>query len=104
MDYSPVRPVPKDNIEIDDICDFVVGTFSGFRCFSLLTDHSDSFAKDVVGIAANAHLALADRYGPDHPSCLELAQLNSDAVDFAKSGVAVHIPQRLVASSPHFVR
>ncbi|KAJ7358168.1 RNA dependent RNA polymerase-domain-containing protein [Mycena albidolilacea] len=79
MDYSPVRPVPKDNITIDDVCDFAV----------------DFFEKDVVGVVANAHLALADRHGPDHPSCLELAQLHSNAVDFAKSGVAVVIPQRL---------
>ncbi|KAJ7849210.1 RNA dependent RNA polymerase-domain-containing protein [Mycena olivaceomarginata] len=79
MDYSPVRPVPKDNITIDDICDFAV----------------DFFEKDVVGAVANAHLALADQHGPDHPSCLELAQLHSNAVDFAKSGVAVVIPQRL---------
>ncbi|KAJ7469306.1 RNA dependent RNA polymerase-domain-containing protein [Mycena galericulata] len=79
MDYTPVQPIRKDNINIDDICDFVV----------------DFIKSDVLGIVASIHQAVADRLGPQHPHCLELAKLNSDAVDFAKSGVPVHIPEHL---------
>ncbi|KAJ7678631.1 RNA dependent RNA polymerase-domain-containing protein [Mycena rosella] len=79
MDYTPVTPITKDRVEIADICDFVV----------------EFIKSDVLGIVASHHLAVADRFGPEHPDCLELAQLNSNAVDFAKSGVAVHIPSRL---------
>ncbi|KAF7362659.1 RNA-dependent RNA polymerase [Mycena venus] len=79
MDYAPVTPVRKDKVEISDICDFVV----------------DFIKSDVLGLVASDHQALADWLGPEHPDCLELAKLNSDAVDFPKSGVAVHIPQRL---------
>ncbi|KAJ7748955.1 RNA dependent RNA polymerase-domain-containing protein [Mycena metata] len=79
MDYTPVTPVRKDKVEIEDICDFVV----------------DFIKSDVLGIVASNHQAIADRLGPEHETCLELAKLNSDAVDFAKSGVPVHIPQRL---------
>jgi RNA-dependent RNA polymerase len=54
----------------------------------------DFIKSDVLGIVASNHLALADRLGPEHPDCIDLAKLNSDAVDFAKSGVPVHIPEQ----------
>ncbi|KAK7057907.1 RNA-dependent RNA polymerase [Favolaschia claudopus] len=79
MDYTPVKPREKPDINMDNICDFVV----------------DFIRSDVLGLVASNHLALADTYGPEHDLCLELAKLNSDAVDFPKSGVAVHIPQHL---------
>ncbi|KAJ7032255.1 RNA dependent RNA polymerase-domain-containing protein [Mycena alexandri] len=79
MDYTAVTPVRKDKVEIEDICDFVV----------------DFIKSDVLGIVASNHQAIADRLGPEHENCLELAKLNSDAVDFAKSGVPVHIPTHL---------
>lgn len=52
----------------------------------------DFIKSDILGIVASDHQALADRFGPEHPNCIALAKLNSDAVDFAKSGVPVHIP------------
>ncbi|KAJ7799689.1 RNA dependent RNA polymerase-domain-containing protein [Mycena olivaceomarginata] len=79
MDYSPVTPVRKDIVHISDVCDFVV----------------DFIRSDVLGLVASDHQALADRFGPQHDDCLELAKYNSHAVDFPKSGVAVHIPGRL---------
>ncbi|KAJ6599411.1 RNA-dependent RNA polymerase [Mycena sp. CBHHK59/15] len=82
MDYTPVTPVRKDKIEIGDICDFVV----------------DFIKSDVLGIVASYFQATADRRGPASAACLELAQLNSDAVDFPKSGVPVHIPAACVLS------
>ncbi|KAJ7445328.1 RNA dependent RNA polymerase-domain-containing protein [Mycena latifolia] len=79
MDYTAVPPIKKDKVEIADICEFVV----------------DFIKSDVLGIVASHHQAIADRFGPEHRDCLELAKLNSDAVDFAKSGVPVHIPPHL---------
>ncbi|KAJ7076679.1 RNA dependent RNA polymerase-domain-containing protein [Mycena belliarum] len=79
MDYTAVPPIKRDKVEIEDICEFVV----------------DFIKSDVLGIVASHHQAVADRFGPEHPDCIELAKLNSDAVDFAKSGVAVHIPSHL---------
>ncbi|KAJ7659552.1 RNA dependent RNA polymerase-domain-containing protein [Mycena polygramma] len=85
MDYTAVPPRRKEKVEIADICDFV----------------ADFIKSDVLGIVASNFQALADQLGPTHPDCIELAKLNSDAVDFAKSGVAVHIPGQLVASLPN---
>ncbi|KAJ7142258.1 RNA dependent RNA polymerase-domain-containing protein [Mycena epipterygia] len=79
MDYTPVKPIQKDKVEISDIRGFVV----------------DFIKSDILGIVASDHQALADRFGPEHPDCIALAKLNSDAVDFAKSGVPVHIPDWL---------
>jgi RNA-dependent RNA polymerase len=41
---------------------------------------------DNLGIIANSHLAFADQFGCESPECLELADLHSTAVDFAKTG------------------
>ncbi|KAJ6592772.1 RNA dependent RNA polymerase-domain-containing protein [Mycena capillaripes] len=79
MDYTPVTPTRKEKVEISDICDFV----------------ADFIKSDVLGIVASNFQALADQLGPQHPDCLDLAKLNSDAVDFPKSGVPVHIPEYL---------
>ncbi|KAJ7627136.1 RNA dependent RNA polymerase-domain-containing protein [Roridomyces roridus] len=79
MDYTGVPPVKKVNITMDDVCDFFV-----------------TFVKsDVLGIVAHCWQAMADYWGPQHEYCLELAKYNSDAVDFPKSGMVVHIPDRL---------
>lgn len=45
---------------------------------------------DVLGRVCNAHLALADQLSPSDEQCLTLARLASQAVDFTKTGVAVH--------------
>ncbi|KAF8160383.1 RNA dependent RNA polymerase-domain-containing protein [Mycena galopus ATCC 62051] len=79
MDYSPVKPIQKAKVEIADIRGFVV----------------DFIRSDILGLVASDHMALADRFGPEHPDCLELAKLHSDAVDFPKSGVPVHLPPHL---------
>ncbi|KAF7350656.1 RNA-dependent RNA polymerase [Mycena sanguinolenta] len=79
MDYTPVTPVKKDKVEMFDIENFV----------------ADFIKSDVLGLVASDLMALADLHGPAHPSCLKLAQINSDAVDFPKSGVPVHVPDEL---------
>ncbi|CAK5281970.1 unnamed protein product [Mycena citricolor] len=79
MDYTPVVPLRKDRIAISDICQFVV----------------DFIRSDILGLVASDIMALSDHLGPTHPDCLELAKINSDAVDFAKSGVPVHQPSHL---------
>ncbi|KAJ6493259.1 RNA dependent RNA polymerase-domain-containing protein [Mycena sanguinolenta] len=79
MDYTPVTPVKKNKVEMVDIENFV----------------ADFIKSDVLGLVASDFQALADRFGPAHPDCLQLAKLNSDAVDFPKSGVPVHIPDYL---------
>ena len=44
---------------------------------------------DVLGRICNAHLALADQFGPQDQECINLAGLASKAVDFGKTGVPV---------------
>ena len=48
--------------------------------------------RDILGKVANLHLALCDQYGKEGPktsNCLQLAHLQSIAVDFAKHGECV---------------
>lgn len=48
---------------------------------------------DHLGVIATRHMILADQreLGTQDPDCLKLAQLHSDAVDFAKSGKFVEL-------------
>ncbi|KAL1413347.1 hypothetical protein Q8F55_001106 [Vanrija albida] len=48
---------------------------------------------DVLGQVDNAHLAQADINDPSHPTCLDLAEIHSTAVDFAKTGKAALLPK-----------
>jgi RNA-dependent RNA polymerase len=55
-----------------------------------------------LGIVANLHMIHADLRGPCDPLCLELAELHSRAVDAAKTGDQVNIPDNLrVTQTPH---
>lgn len=49
----------------------------------------DFIKNDVLGRICNAHLALADQFGPQDQECIDLAGLASKAVDFGKTGVPV---------------
>ncbi|KAI0752286.1 RdRP-domain-containing protein [Irpex lacteus] len=66
-----------------------------YKCSNPVTldqtkEHFVDFIKnDVLGRVCNAHLALADRHGPQSAECIELAGLASKAVDFCKTGVPV---------------
>eukprot|EP01053_Blabericola_migrator_P002492 Blabericola_migrator_1__2491@NODE_16_length_23467_cov_90_205256_g13_i0_p1_GENE_NODE_16_length_23467_cov_90_205256_g13_i0NODE_16_length_23467_cov_90_205256_g13_i0_p1_ORF_typecomplete_len2094_score425_63RdRP/PF05183_12/7_9e119Thioredoxin/PF00085_20/0_2_NODE_16_length_23467_cov_90_205256_g13_i0932915610 len=68
-----------------------------------------------LGLIANRWLAYAhqpeiyEAHPPKHKAasdeCQELAALHSKAVDFAKTGIPAHIPQRLkIKSYPHFMK
>ena len=46
---------------------------------------------DLLGHISILHLRIADSLDPGCQSCLELAELASQAVDFPKTGAAVHI-------------
>jgi hypothetical protein len=48
---------------------------------------------DVVGMVANKHTIIADQSieGVLDPKCLDLAELNSQAVDYPKTGYVVVI-------------
>ena len=67
---------------------------------------ADYIVNDSLGIISNAHIVFADR----EPSkamaepCIELAKLNSIAVDFPKTGVPAIIPPHLrVKEFPDFM-
>jgi len=68
---------PKKLLEnestINDVADFVV----------------DFINNDMLGIIATNFLLISDIRGIFHPDCLQLAELHSWAVDFAKNGVPV---------------
>lgn len=82
MDYQAPKPVVLDrNVQITDIQKFFVSYIKN----------------DKLGRIANAHVAYADKtpLGIFSPECLELAELHSAAVDFAKTGVPAFLPRDL---------
>ncbi|ONI28221.1 hypothetical protein PRUPE_1G132100 [Prunus persica] len=69
-------------------------------------DHDDNGVNDNLGIICNAHIVLADRehWKANSASCIELAHLNSHAVDSTKTGVVVKVPSHLrVHEYPDFM-
>ncbi|BBG93157.1 hypothetical protein Prudu_001082 [Prunus dulcis] len=61
---------------------------------------------DNLGIICNAHIVFADRehWKASSASCIELAHLNSHAVDSPKTGVVVKVPSHLrVHEYPDFM-
>ncbi|KAM3447989.1 hypothetical protein MY3296_008195 [Beauveria thailandica] len=77
-------------VEVDDLRNFAVKYMKN----------------DCLGLIAVAHLAHADNLGLNHPTCLQLAKLHSQAVDYLKTGVpaewnrARYQPRRW----PHFMQ
>lgn len=91
MDFTPDKPIEKtEPITIADISDFFVTYMQN----------------DSLGQIAHAHLAQADRQdaGVLDETCLELAALHSQAVDYPKSGIPAKITKELRPSKwPHFM-
>ncbi|CAO3704038.1 unnamed protein product [Rhizopus stolonifer] len=74
-----------------------------------MNDIKDSFVKyvqhDSLGQIANAYLANTDIYGPMDLHCIELAQLHSRAVDFAKTGRRAVMQKHLIPEKyPDFMQ
>eukprot|EP01105_Mastigella_eilhardi_P027351 TRINITY_DN839_c0_g1_i9.p1 TRINITY_DN839_c0_g1~~TRINITY_DN839_c0_g1_i9.p1 ORF type:complete len:1153 (-),score=229.73 TRINITY_DN839_c0_g1_i9:1465-4923(-) len=91
LDYVPLQPItlqPEVHIGASHLADNFVNNMR----------NSD------LGVICNAHLAQADRLGPLHAYCKELAVLASLAVDFPKVGVPIKIPRNLYPTSfPHWM-
>ncbi|CAB5366262.1 unnamed protein product [Rhizophagus irregularis] len=90
MNYKGQKPEVVEKVTMDDIKKFFVN-----YVFS-----------DQLGRIANAHLARADFYpeGAKHESCIKLAHLHSDAVDFPKTGIPAVFPTKLrVSKFPDFM-
>ncbi|KAI9841292.1 MAG: hypothetical protein M1837_000778 [Sclerophora amabilis] len=91
MDYTPPPARTLDRpVEDDDITDFFV----------------QYMKNDALGSIAHAHLARADRspLGVKDEKCLELADLHSMAVDYAKTGEPARLPRKLRPREyPHFM-
>ena len=91
MDYTPPPPLPVEHeITVDDLTSFFV----------------QYMKNDTLGNIAMAHLATADDapLAAKDPRCIELAQLHSKAVDYAKSGHAAQMPPSLKPRRwPHFM-
>jgi RNA-dependent RNA polymerase len=91
MDFSPEKPVEKEEpITVSDISDFFVTYMQN----------------DSLGQIAHAHLAQADieDEGVNSETCLEIAKLHSQAVDYPKSGIAAQMSRDLRPRRwPHFM-
>ncbi|GBC04988.1 hypothetical protein RclHR1_00060001 [Rhizophagus clarus] len=90
MNYKAQKPDEVDRVTMDHIKKFFVN-----YVFS-----------DQLGRIANAHLARADYFpeGAKHESCIRLAHLHSDAVDFPKTGIPAKFPLNLrVKEFPDFM-
>ncbi|EJD52223.1 RdRP-domain-containing protein [Auricularia subglabra TFB-10046 SS5] len=73
---TPERRKLKDReATIDDVADFVV----------------EYINSDVLGLVATTHLVIADQHpdGVRAHKCMQLAELHSTAVDYAKTGIPV---------------
>ncbi|CAG8486874.1 30761_t:CDS:2 [Gigaspora margarita] len=83
MDYNAPQPILVDHVTIDHIKKFFV----------------NYILSDNLGLISNAHLAKADlaENGAFHGTCLRLAQLNCEAVDFPKTGIPAIFPNELKA-------
>ncbi|KAI4336114.1 hypothetical protein L6164_014683 [Bauhinia variegata] len=82
MDYTGRRPRIMDHdVTLEEIQQFFV----------------DYMINDTLGAISTAHLVLADREPEKARSrkCLELAELHSMAVDFAKTGAPAEMPRTL---------
>lgn len=90
MDYTAPPPKRSEGaVTVDDMTSFFV----------------THMKHDNLGPIAVAHRYWADRLqdGVKDPVCLELAQLHSMAVDYAKTGVPAEMPKRLrVQIWPHW--
>jgi RNA-dependent RNA polymerase len=91
MDFTPEKPTEKvEPITISDISDFFVTYMKN----------------DSLGQIAHAHLAQADQEdaGVNSHTCLELAKLHSQAVDYPKSGIPAIMDNTLRPKRwPHFM-
>ncbi|ORX92476.1 RdRP-domain-containing protein [Basidiobolus meristosporus CBS 931.73] len=90
MEYDPPVPVKVDEVNMDHVKKFFV----------------NYIASDNLGLIANAHLVHSDRHpdGAFNGICLRLAQLNSLAVDFPKTGVPAEFEPGLRAKEyPDFM-
>lgn len=91
MDYTPPTPARVEGeVTLNDITNFYV----------------NYMRQDFLGQIAHAHLAWADDpdVGLAHPTCLRLAQLHSQAVDYPKTGVPATYPRELRPFKwPHFM-
>ncbi|KAK5117494.1 hypothetical protein LTR85_008879 [Meristemomyces frigidus] len=90
MDYEAPPPVVSDGpVTVDAMTSFFV----------------NHMKNDNLGRIATAHRFWADfrREGVKAQECLDLAQLHSKAVDYAKTGVAAVMPNRLrMRRAPHW--
>ena len=88
MDYTPAKEEKTDNISLSDIIKFFVNYMQN----------------ENLGVLSNAHLVHADRKGIFHKDCLELALLNSIAVDYPKTGKVAVLRQDLrISEYPDFM-
>jgi RNA-dependent RNA polymerase len=89
MDFTPQRPIEKEEpITVSDISDFFVTYMQN----------------DTLGQIAHAHLAQADQDCVQGATCLALAKLHSQAVDYPKSGIPATMTRELRPQKwPHFM-
>ncbi|XP_065174448.1 uncharacterized protein LOC135804495 [Sycon ciliatum] len=92
MEYAGKQAQEVDRVTMEHIYDFFVKYMQN----------------DSLGVICNSHLALADLsdQSANDPVCLELAQMQSDAVDYPKTGVPVEYdPKRhSPATYPDFMK
>ncbi|KAJ4386854.1 hypothetical protein N0V93_009752 [Gnomoniopsis smithogilvyi] len=86
-DSSAANDLPHD-ISINDMCAFF----------------AQHMKNDSVGLVATAHVAWADKLGPQSEKCIQLAKLHSMAVDYIKAGKPASMHKSLNAKVfPHFM-
>jgi RNA-dependent RNA polymerase len=88
MKFDTKKRDPIKEVKIENVCDFFV----------------EYIENDKLGIIANSLLAQSDSEHPMTSTCVQLAELSSIAVDYAKNGVPVKNFSKLVPKFyPHFM-
>ncbi|CAG8951837.1 hypothetical protein HYFRA_00005641 [Hymenoscyphus fraxineus] len=89
MNYtSPPPRVQQNPVEVEDLMKFFVRYMKN----------------DSLPSIALAHQAQSDNLGVKNPTCIELAELHSKAVDYVKTGYPAEMPKRLKPRKwPHFM-
>ncbi|CEM03318.1 unnamed protein product [Vitrella brassicaformis CCMP3155] len=90
------KPRPKETLREVDLSD-PFSRQQALKEYFINYFRNDNLGKISVAWLSQCHQPeiYADQKAR-HPTCLELAELHSDAVDFAKTGISVSLPRELV--------
>lgn len=86
----PNIPLPGHKV-IEVGTEEVITSSGGNSEEHMMQFYCDYLSRNQLGIIANAHLAMADQLGPNHPNAIELAKYVAAETDAPKKGFTVGV-------------